>query len=189
VVKHVGGPAAEEIDYQASLVSRLPAAGGIVLLSTLVLLYALTRSIVVPIKAVLLNVLTLLATLGVLSLVFDRVDLTTPVLLFVFVFGLSMDYEVFLIARIKEARDRGSNNDDAVLAGITASGRVVTAAAVCICIVFLGFAVGGLQAVREIGVGMTVAIVLDVTVVRGLLLPAAMTLLGPLNWWTPGSRR
>ncbi|MFD0593280.1 MMPL family transporter [Catellatospora coxensis] len=115
-------------------------------------------------------------------------DLTTPLLLFVFIFGLSMDYEVFLLARIREewARRGGGSraaNDQAVLAGITATGPVVTAAAVSIGIVFLGFALGELIAVKEIGVGMAVAVLLDVTVVRGLLLPAVMSLLGRANWW------
>jgi RND superfamily putative drug exporter len=106
-------------------------------------------------------------------------------LLFVFILGLSMDYEVFLLARIKEEYDRRRDNDSAVAAGVRASGPVVTAAAICICIVFLGFAAGGLVAVKEIGVGMAVAVLLDVTVVRGLLLPAVMSLLGELNWWSP----
>ena len=152
-----------------------------------------------PVKALLLNVLTLVASLGVLVAVFQwgwgepvlrfeswgAVDLTTPLLLFVFIFGLSMDYEVFLLSRIKEEYDRTGDNDAAVLRGIASSGPVVTAAAVCMTIVFLGFAVGGLVPVKEIGVGMTVAVLLDVTVVRGLLLPAFMTLLGDRNWWSP----
>ena len=109
-----------------------------------------------------------------------------------FTFGLSMDYEMFLLARIKEEWDRRTGddraaNDRAVHAGITASGPVVTTAAVAIGIVFLGFALGELVAVKEIGVGMTVAVLLDVTVVRGLLLPATMSLLGRWNWWRPGA--
>jgi RND superfamily putative drug exporter len=126
-------------------------------------------------------------------------DLTTPVLLFVFVFGLSMDYEVFLLARIREEWDRRSRkrragepeaaSDRAVLRGITKTGPVVTAAALCITIVFLGFVLGDLVAVKEIGVGMAVAVLLDVTVVRGLLLPAVMSLLGEWNWWAPGPLR
>jgi RND superfamily putative drug exporter len=199
----VTGETAKVVDYQDSVRSRLPVAAGIVLVTTMLLLFALTGSVVVPLKALLMNVLTLVATLGVLIVVFQwgwgewllrfdswgGVDLTTPVLLFVFVFGLTMDYEVFLLARIKEEYDRTGNNDKAVLAGITRSGNVVTAAAVCITIVFLGFAAGGLVAVKEIGVGMAVAVVLDVTVVRGLLLPAVMTMLGEWNWWAPGPLR
>jgi RND superfamily putative drug exporter len=213
-VKQVTGEAAKVVDYEDSLRGRLPVAALVLLLAMAVLLFALTGSVVVPVKALLMNLLTLFATLGVLVVVFQwgwgapvlrfdswgGLDLTTPVLLFVFVFGLSMDYEVFLLSRIKEEYDRllsrsagrgraadavRDPNDRAVLAGITRSGPVVTAAAVCLGIVFLGFAVGGLVAVKEVGVGMAVAILIDVTVVRGLLLPALMTMLGSWNWWAP----
>jgi RND superfamily putative drug exporter len=191
----VSGPAAEVVDYADSVGGRLPVVVAVLLLSTMVLLFLLTGSVVIPVKALVLNALTLVATLGVLVVVFQwgwgapllgfeswgAIDLTTPVLLFVFLFGLTMDYEVFLLARITEER--------AVLRGIVASGPVVTAAAVCITIVFLGFAFGELVAVKEIGVGMAVAIVLDVTVVRGLLLPAIMSLLGEWNWWAPAPLR
>jgi RND superfamily putative drug exporter len=200
----VGGPAAELVDAKDATVDRLPLALALVLLATFVLLLALTGSVVIPVKALLLNLLTLAATFGVLVAVFQwgwgsgllgfepwgALDLTTPLLLSVFVFGLSMDYEVFLLARIKEEWDRRRDdsraaNDRAVLAGIAGTGPVVTAAAVCIGIVFLGFALGELVAVKEIGVGMTVALLLDVTLVRGLLLPASMSLLGRWNWWRP----
>ncbi|MET7393113.1 MMPL family transporter [Dactylosporangium sp. NPDC005572] len=197
--KYVTGPAAEVVDYRQSLAGRLPLAALIILLVTVVVLFALTGSVVIPLKAVLMNLLTLLATLGVLVVVFQwgwgqlplffdswgGVDLTTPVLLFVFIFGLSMDYEVFLLARIKEEYDQRPDTNRAVLRGITRSGPVVTAAAICIGIVFLGFTFGGLVAVKEIGVGMTVAVLIDVTVVRGLLLPALMTMLDEWNWWAP----
>jgi RND superfamily putative drug exporter len=216
----VAGPAAEVVDYQASVAGRLPVAVLVLLVATGVLLFALTGSVVVPVKALAMNALTLVATLGVLVVVFQwgwggpllgfepwgGLDLTTPVLLFVFVFGLSMDYEVFLLARIREEWDRLSVSgrrrsrgraraagalvsDRAVLVGIERTGPVVTAAAFCITIVFLGFLLGDLVAVKEIGVGMAVAVLLDVTVVRGLLLPALMTLLGEWNWWAPGPLR
>ena len=205
----VGGAAAELVDYRDSVASRLPYAILVVLLSTAVLLFVLTGSLVMPVKALVMNALTLLATLGVLVVVFQwgigdallgfvswgAIDVTTPVLLFVFIFGLSMDYEVFLLSRIKEEWDRrgrrrrtGQNtaaNDRAVLVGIAKSGPVVTAAALCIAVVFLGFLLGDLIAVKEIGFGMAVALLLDVTVVRGLLLPALMSLLGEWNWWAP----
>jgi putative drug exporter of the RND superfamily len=113
------------------------------------------------------------------------IDLTTPLLVVVFAFGLSMDYEVFLLARIKEIWDRTGDNDRAVAVGLARSGRVGTAAAACIVVVFLGFAAGRLLPLKALGVGMTVAIVLDVTIVRGLLLPAVMKLLGDRNWWAP----
>ncbi|RKQ92122.1 RND superfamily putative drug exporter [Solirubrobacter pauli] len=182
----VGGPAAELIDAKESTRARLPLALLVIFVPTALLLFALTRSVLIPIKALLLNLLTLGATLGALVLIFpDPLDITTPLLLFMFIFGLSMDYEVFLLARIKEEWDRTRDNDRAVLTGIAASGPVVTAAAISIGIVFLGFALGELVQVKQVGVGMAIAVFLDVTVVRGLLLPATMSLLGRLNWW-PG---
>jgi RND superfamily putative drug exporter len=201
----VAGPAAELVDAKRSVADRLPLALAIIIVATGVLLFALTRSVVVPLKALAMNLVTLAATMGVLVAIFQwgwgsaalgfepwgALDLTTPLLLFVFAFGLSMDYEVFLLARIKEEWDRRtatdrSASDRAVLAGITATGPVVTTAALAIGVVFLGFVLGDLVAVKEIGVGMAVAVLLDVTVVRGLLLPATMSLLGRWNWWRPG---
>lgn len=174
----------------------------------MLLLGWLTRSVVVPLKALVLNLLALTASLGVLVAVFQwgwgarllgfestgTIDATSPALLFVFLFGLSMDYEVFLLARIAEEWRRRTGhdrraNDRAVLAGIVASGPVITVAAVSIGIVFAGFALGDLVAMKEIGVGMAVAVLLDVTIVRGLLLPASMSLLGRWNWWFPGGRK
>ncbi|MFC8922983.1 MMPL family transporter [Cellulosimicrobium sp. NPDC057127] len=206
VVVQVAGPAADVVDTQQQLLDRLPLALGVVVVATFVLLLALTRSVVVPVKALLLNLLTIGATLGVLTALFawgwgesllgfeswGALDVTTPLLLCLLVFGLSMDYEVFLLARIAEewrqrdpAQDPRAANDRAVLRGITLTGPVVTTAAVAITVVFLGFAIGDLVAMKEVGVGMAVAVLLDVTVVRGLLLPATMTLLGRWNWW-PG---
>jgi RND superfamily putative drug exporter len=185
----VGGPAAELVDAKDSTRERLPLAFAVVGVPTLLLLFALTRSVVIGLKAIALNLLTLGATLGVVALLFEGpLDITTPLLLFMFLFGLSMDYEVFLLARIKEEWDRRGDNDAAVLAGITATGPVISAAAVSIGIVFGGFALGQLTEVAQIGVGMVVAVTLDVTVARGLLLPAVMSLFGRWNWW-PGSGR
>ncbi len=199
----VGGPAAELVDYQNSVADHLPVVVLVLLVAAGVLLFLLTGSVIVPLKAVLLNVLTLGATLGVMVVTFQwgwgakllgfqswgAIDLTTPLLLFVFVVGLTMDYEVFLLARIKEEWDRDHDNDRAVLAGIGRTSGVITTAALCIGVVFLGFVLGGLTAVKEVGFGMAVAIFLDVTVVRGLLLPAVMSLLGDLNWWAPSFLR
>jgi RND superfamily putative drug exporter len=204
----VAGQAAELVDAKDSTADRLPIALAVIVLATGLLLFALTRSVVIPLKALAMNILTLLATLGLLVVIFQwgwgaslfgfepwgALDITTPLLLFVFIFGLSMDYEVFLLARIKEEWDKRTSdsreaNDRAVLSGITATGPVITTAALAIGIVFLGFALGELVAVKEIGIGMTIAVLLDVTVVRGLLLPAVMSLLGRLNWWHPTFRR
>ncbi len=199
----VGGAAAELVDYQSSVATRLPVVALVLLITTGVLLFALTGSVIIPLKALLLNLLTLGATLGVLVITFQwgwggwllgfqswgAIDLTTPLLLFIFVFGLTMDYEVFLLARITQEWERTHDNDRAVLIGIRRTGPVVTTAALSIGVVFLGFLLGGLTAVKEVGFGMAVAILLDVTVVRGLLLPAAMSLLGDLNWWAPAFLR
>ncbi|ASW52971.1 MMPL family transporter [Plantactinospora sp. KBS50] len=207
----VGGPAAELVDYQESVRARLPLALLALALSAAVPLSLLTGSVVIPVKGMLLTALTLLASLGLLVLVFQHgvaagalgvrpgaVDVTTPVLLLVFVVGLSTDYEVFLLARItREWRRAGAGagaaaTDRAVLAGIGRTGPVVTLAAACITVVFLGFLTGRLSAVKEVGFGMAVAVAIDVTLVRGLLLPALMHLLAHRNWWIPawpGRRR
>ncbi|MCS5723153.1 MMPL family transporter, partial [Herbiconiux sp. CPCC 203406] len=206
----VGGPAAEVVDTQEHLLERLPLALGVVLVATFGLLFALTRSVVIPLKAVVLNALTVAATVGALVAVFQwgwgagllgfapwgALDVTTPLMIALLAFGLSMDYEVFLLARIAEewrARDRTIDprvaNDRAVLRGITATGPVVTTAAVAIGVVFLGFSASSLVGMKEVGIGMAIAILLDVTIVRGLLLPALMTLLGRWNWAGPGFER
>jgi RND superfamily putative drug exporter len=184
----VAGPAAETTDYADAITSKLPLLLTVLFVIMLALLYALTGSLVIGLKALILNLLPLAASLGILTLAFGDLDLTTPVLLFVFIFGLSMDYEVFLLARISEGYAAGLDNDQAVLEGIRRTGPVITAAAACLIVVFLGFLLGELAPVREIGLGMAVALVLDVTIVRGLLLPAVMKLFGGWNWW-PGGRR
>lgn len=205
----VTGPAAGVVDTQAHLMERLPFALGIVLIATFGLLFALTRSVVIPLKALVMNCLTIAATLGILVAVFQwgwgqavlgfepwgALDVTTPLLICLLAFGLAMDYQVFLLARIHERwrlRDRALDprvaNDRAVLEGITATGRVVTTAALAIGIVFLGFVIGDLLAMKEVGFGMAIALLIDVTIVRGLLLPATMTLLGRWNWWSPATR-
>jgi len=204
----VAGPAAELVDATQQSRDRLPWAFAAGVLPAMLLLGWLTRSVVVPLKALVLNLLALTASLGVLVAIFQwgwgarllgfeptgTIDATSPALLFVFLFGLSMDYEVFLLARISEEWRRRTGddrraNDRAVLAGVVASGPVITVAAVSIGIVFAGFALGDLVAMKEIGVGMAVAVLLDVTIVRGLLLPASMSLLGRWNWWLPGGQR
>ncbi|WP_061964054.1 MMPL family transporter [Demequina aurantiaca] len=203
----VGGPAAEVVDSVDHLTQRLPFALLFIIGSTFVLLFVLTKSVVVPVKALLLNALTITATLGVLVAIFQwgwasellgfdpwgALDVTTPLFIGMLAFGLSMDYQVFLLARINEEwrrRDRSLDpreaNRIAVFEGISKTGPVVTLAAVAMAIVFLAFALGSLTAMKEVGIGMVVAIVIDVTLIRGLLLPATMTLLGQWNWWRPG---
>jgi RND superfamily putative drug exporter len=211
----VTGTAASLVDYRDSVARRLPLVLLVIGAASFVLLFCMTGSVVVPAKAIAMNLLSLGASLGALVWVFQdghlawllgfepvgAVDLTIPVLVFVFTFGLSMDYEVFLLARIKEAYDeadepagpaageeraaRSPASDRAVAVGLERTGRVVTAAAALMVVVFLGYAVGELLPLKAMGVGMIVAIVLDATVVRLLLVPATMTLLGHWNWWAP----
>jgi len=199
----VTGSAAFLVDYRDSLARRLPFAFGLIGLTTLVLLFLMTGSVVVPLKAVVMNVLSLGASFGALVWVFQEghlsgllgfdapgaVDISVPVLIFIFAFGLSMDYEVFLISRIKEAWDETGDNDRAVALGLQRTGRIVTSAALLIVVVFLGFALGELLTIKEIGLGMAIAVIVDATVVRTLLVPATMKLVGRWNWWAPGPLR
>jgi RND superfamily putative drug exporter len=199
----VTGPAAFLVDYRDSLTGRLPYALGLIGLATFALLFLMTGSVVVPVKAIVMNVLSLGASFGALVWVFQdghlsgllgfdapgMVDITVPILIFVFAFGLSMDYEVFLLSRIKEAWDQTGDNDRAVALGLQRTGRIVTSAAALIVIVFLGFAAGELLTIKAVGLGMAIAVVLDATVVRMLLVPATMKLMGRWNWWAPPSLR
>ena len=199
----VTGQAAGTIDYTASVVSRAPYAIGVVVLATFVLLFLMTGSLLVPVKALLMNVVSLGACLGVLVLVFQQgrfervldftsnggIESTIPPLILSFGFGLAMDYEVFLLSRIKEQRDAGATNDDAVVQGLQRSGRIITSAALLVAIVFSGFAAGKLLVVKETGVALVVAVAIDATLVRMLLVPATMTLLGEWNWWAPAPLR
>jgi RND superfamily putative drug exporter len=203
VAAGVTGSAAFLVDYRDSLAGRLPYALGLIGLATFVLLFLMTGSVVVPVKAIVMNVLSLGASFGALVWVFQEghlsgllgfdapgmVDITVPVLIFVFAFGLSMDYEVFLLSRIKEAWDQTGDNDLAVALGLQRTGRIVTSAAALIVVVFLGFAAGELLTIKEVGVGMAIAVLLDATVVRMLLVPATMKLMGRWNWWAPGPLR
>jgi RND superfamily putative drug exporter len=199
----VGGPAAELIDVKAKLAARLPLAGAVVVLATLVLLFMMTGSLIVPIKAVLMNVLSLGASFGAMVWIFQEghlsgllgfdsvgaLDLWMPVLILIFAFGLSMDYEVFLLSRIKEVHDETGDNDLAVAVGLQRSGRIITSAAGLIVVVFAGFATGEVLAVKQLGVGLAIAVVVDATLVRTLLVPATMKLLGERNWWAPPALR
>jgi len=198
-----GGPAASLVDFQDSVGRRLPWAIAVVCLATLVLLLFMTGSVVVPVKAIVMNVLSLGATFGTLVWIFQdghlsgllgfdpvgSIDSAVPIFIFAFAFGLSMDYEVFLLSRIKEHYDRTGDNDRAVAIGLQRSGRIVTMAAALMIAVFLGFTAGGLLTVKENGLGMALAILIDATIVRTLLVPAIMKLMGHWNWWAPGRPR
>ncbi len=195
----VTGQAASQIDFTAGVKARAGWAIGIVAVATLVLLFLMTGSVVVPVKALLTNALSLAASLGVLVWVFQDGHLTgllnfTPTggietyvvaLVVAFGFGLAMDYEVFLLSRIKELVDQGVPNDDAVRLGLQRSGRIITSAALIVIVVFAGFVAGELLVIKEVGFSLAVAVLVDATLVRMLLVPATMTLLGGVNWWAP----
>lgn len=199
----VGGPAAELLDVKDKLSARLPLAAAVVVLATLVLLFLMTGSLIVPAKAVVMNILSLGASFGAMVWIFQQghlsgllgfesvgaLDLWMPVLILIFAFGLSMDYEVFLLSRIKEVHDETGDNDLAVAVGLQRSGRIITSAAALIVVVFAGFATGEVLAVKQLGVGLAIAVIVDATLVRTLLVPATMKLLGERNWWAPPALR
>jgi RND superfamily putative drug exporter len=199
----VTGESAAVADFSTGIVARAPYAIGLVVLVTFVLLFAMTGSILVPLKALAMNVVSLGASFGVLVWVFQLghlesllgfssaggIDTTVPALALAFAFGLSMDYEVFLLSRIKEYRDQGHPNDAAVRHGLQRSGRIITSAALVVVIVFAGFVAGRLLVIKQVGVALAVAVAVDATLVRMLLVPATMTLLGEWNWWAPGPLR
>jgi uncharacterized membrane protein YdfJ with MMPL/SSD domain len=195
----VGGGTAGFLDQQASLRGSLPL--GLVLLctTTLVILFAMTGSVVLPVKALLMNLLTLSAAFGLLVLIFQdgrleglldfqaqgALESTQPILLFCVAFGLSTDYGVFLLTRIKEARDAGANDRDAVATGLERTGRIVTFAALLFCIAIGAFATSQVVFIKELGVGTALAVLIDAFIVRSLLVPSLMALLGRWNWWAP----
>jgi RND superfamily putative drug exporter len=196
---YVGGTAANQLDFVEAIGSGAPLALAIVIIATFVLLFFMTGSLLVPVKALLINTLSLSASIGVAVWVFQYGNLEGPlqfasvggletyvvVLILAFGFGLSMDYEVFLLSRIKELVDKGVPNDEAVRLGLQRSGRIITSAATIVIVVFLGFAAGSILVIKELGVGLAFAVLLDATLVRLLLVPATMTLLGKWNWWAP----
>ena len=200
----VGGVAAHLVDTQETLAEALPLALAIVAGSTLVLLFLFTGSVLIPIKAVVLNLLSLTATFGAAVWIFQEgnlkgllgdfqtngaVELTTPILLFAIAFGLSMDYELFLLSRIKEEYHRLGDNTAAVASGLEKTGRLVTYAALLFVIVMVAFATSQLSVLKLVGVGLGLAVVMDATLIRAILVPAVMRMAGKANWWAPAPLR
>ena len=195
----VTGSAPVLVDFQDLVRAGLPWAALILGAGTFVLLFLMTGSVLVPLKALVMNTLSLGATFGVLVLVFQdghgsgllgftptgALETWVPVVVFAFAFGLSMDYEVFLLSRVKELYDSGMSNDKAIEVGLQRSGRIITSAALLVFIVFLGFTAGKLLGIKQLGLALATAVAVDATVVRCLLVPATMTLLGDRNWWAP----
>jgi RND superfamily putative drug exporter len=199
----VGGSAAELHDLLNSLRTRLPWMALLVAGMTIVLLFLAFGSVVLPLKAVAMNVVSIGASFGAVVWVFQDghlanllgftptgyLEATQLVLMLAILFGLSTDYEVFLLSRVREEWDRTGDNVTAVSAGLQRTGRIITSAALLLIVVIGGFATGGITFIKMIGLGMIVALIVDATLVRALLVPATMRLLGRANWWAPGPLR
>ena len=199
----VTGAAAEFVDLQSSLKQHLPLALAIVVTATFVVLFLMTGSVVLPVKSLLMNVLNLSAVFGLLVLIFQQghlegilgyssdggIEQTMPILLFAVAFGLSTDYAVFLLSRIKEARDGGASESECVAIGLERTGRIVTAAAVLFAIAIGAFATSEVVFIKENGLGTALAVLIDATIIRALLVPSLMELLGKWNWWAPAPLR
>jgi putative drug exporter of the RND superfamily len=197
----VGGGTAGVIDYTEGLYREFPTVLIFIVLSTYLILFALLRSLVLPLKAILMNTLSLFASYGALVVIFQEgwlswlfgtqplgfVEASLPIVMFCVLFGLSMDYEVFLLARVKEAYDAGADNEASVAQGLERSGRIITSAALIIVLVSASFAAADIVLIKALGIGTAIAVFLDATVVRALLVPATMRLLGDWNWWAPRS--
>jgi RND superfamily putative drug exporter len=199
----VTGQSASLVDVNDSLFDRLPYALGIIAVITALVLFLMFGSVVIPLKAIVLNLLSLTATFGAMVWIFQEghlagpLDITAtgglaaamPILMFCIAFGLSMDYEVFLLSRIKEEHDHGADNETAVATGLERTGRIVTAAAILMAVIFLAFATGRVSFIKLFGIGLTLAVVMDAFLIRGTLVPAFMRLAGDWNWWAPGPLR
>jgi len=199
----VGGPSAQLVDSKESIFSRMPLAAAIIGVVTFIVLFLMFGSLLVPFKAVVLNILSLSATFGAMVWIFQEghfaewlnftptgaLDTTTPILMFCVAFGLSMDYEVFLLSRIKEEHDRTGLNEHSVAMGLEKTGRIVTAAAALLAVVFIAFATSGIAFIKMFGIGLALAVIMDATLIRGVLVPAFMRLAGEANWWAPAPLR
>jgi RND superfamily putative drug exporter len=199
----VGGGAADVADVVARVAADFPRTALFIVVSTYLVLFMLLRSVVLPAKALVMNTLSIVASFGALVWIFQDgnlsallgfqplgfVETTQPVILFCVLFGLSMDYEVFLLTRMKEQWDRTGDNQEAVARGLERSGRIVTSAALIVVVVAGSFAFADIVLIKALGIGMALAVALDATVVRALLVPATMRLLGHWNWWLPSGLR
>jgi RND superfamily putative drug exporter len=195
----VAGQTAALLDLEHSLSVHLPIVLAVIVAMTLIILFLFTGSVVLPIKAVLMNVLSLSAVLGILVLIFQdghlqgllsftsqgALDATQPIFLAAIGFGLATDYGVFLLSRIKEARDNGASDSEAVAVGLERTGRIVTAAAILFAVAIGAFATSKLVFIKELGVGTALAVLIDASIIRALLVPSLMELLGSRNWWAP----
>jgi RND superfamily putative drug exporter len=195
----VAGETASFVDLEHSLAAHLPVVLAIVIVATLLVLFLFTGSVLLPVKAVVMNVLTLSAMFGILVFVFQdghlqgllsfhsegALDATQPIFLFAVGFGLATDYGVFLLSRIMEARTAGASNAEAVALGLERTGRIVTAAALLFAVAIGAFATSQIVFIKELGIGAALAVLIDASIIRALLVPSLMRLLGSSNWWAP----
>ncbi len=194
----VAGFAAYSVDVQDAIVENLPIAIAFIFTSTIILIYIQVRSVIIPIKAIVMNILSISASFGMLVFVFQwgngaellnftpqPIEATNPVIMFCIVFGLSMDYEVLMLSRIHEEWEATGDNTKAVANGLQKTGRLITGAAAIMVVVFLAFGLSSVVILKQIGLGLALAILLDATIVRALVVPSTMRLMGKWNWWTP----
>lgn len=195
----VDGGTAEVVDVVHEMYSEFPRVAAVVVLSTYLVLLFLFRSVVLPLKAILMNALSIIASYGALVFIFQEghfsnvldfeplgfVEASLPILMFCLLFGLSMDYEVFLLSRVREAYLETHDNTGSVAIGLQRSGRIITGAALIVVVVTLSFVSAEIVLVKALGLGIALAVLLDATIVRALLVPATMRLLGDANWWLP----
>ena len=195
----MAGETASYLDLEYSLAAHLPIVLTVIVVTTLIVLFLFTGSVVLPIKAVLMNFLSISAMLGILVWIFQdghlqgllsfqsdgALDATQPIFLFAVGFGLATDYGVFLLSRIKEAYDAGAPNSEAVAIGLERTGRIVTAAAVLFAVAIGAFATSQIVFLKQLGLGAALAVLIDATIIRALLVPSLMELLGRWNWWAP----
>jgi putative drug exporter of the RND superfamily len=199
----VGGGTAEIVDTVDLMYGEFPRAVALIVVATYIVLLFLFRSVLLPLKAIVMNTLSILASYGALVFVFQDGHLNTlldftplgfveaslPVIMFCILFGLSMDYEVFLLSRVREEWDRTGDNTASVAAGLQRSGRIITSAALIVVVVTASFVSADVILIKALGLGIALAVALDATVVRALLVPATMRLLGAWNWWLPAPLR
>lgn len=195
----VGGNSAVFYDQRATILDRVPLALLLILGITFVVLFLMTGSVVLPLKTFIMNIFTLAATFGILTWIFgeghlegllgytsqNALEMTQPVLLFVIAFALATDYGVFLLGRIKELRDHGLDNRESVAQGVAKTGRVITSAALLFCVAIGAFSLSGIVFIKQLGIGTALAVAIDATLIRALLVPALMAMLGEYNWWAP----
>lgn len=195
---YLGGAPAQGVDLLDGLTQSFPAIALVILLFTFMVLARTFRSVVLSIKAILLGLLSIGLSISALVIVFkfglgtyqlQQIEAWVLILLFVILFGLSMDYEIFIVSRIREARDRGASNEDAIREGMNSSGTVVTTAALIFITALSGLVFGHFAGLQQLGIGLAIGVLVDATIIRGLLLPSAMVLLGDWNWWMPGPRK